>query len=75
MENMIKKWLFARPKEECVKEANAIYQVREYEGEIWLTFNGEIVCPMGMFKEETIAALEMIREMYVRRNATDVMPP
>lgn len=39
------------------------------------SFNGEIVCPMGMFKEETIAALEMIREMYVRRNATDMMPP
>jgi hypothetical protein len=58
-----------------VKEANAIYQVREYEGEIWLTFNGEIVCQMIMFKEDTIAALEMIREMYVRRNATDVMPP
>jgi hypothetical protein len=30
---------------------------------------------MRMFKEETIAALGMIREMYVRRNATDVTPP
>ena len=63
-------WLFGKSKEKCENEAEDVYQVKEYEGKIWLIKDGALVCPMEMFKTETIETLSKIRQLYVERNAT-----
>ena len=67
----IKERLFGDPNKQSEKAAKVIFQVEEYKGKLWLTFNGSLVCPMEMFKTETIEALTEIRKLYVERNTTD----
>lgn len=53
-----------------MRYAESCYQVREYNKEIWLIYQGQLVCPMDMFKLDSIAALHNIRELYVLRDTT-----
>ena len=69
--NAFTKWLYGKSIEKCQKEAEQAYQIAENGGKLYLTFNGALVCPMDMFKQEPIDALKMIRDLYVKRNATD----
>lgn len=69
--NAFTKWLYGKSTEKCQKEAEAAYQISESEGKLYLTFNGALICPMDMFDSEPIDALIMIRDLYVKRNATD----
>lgn len=34
-----------RKEREAVRRADYIFQVQEHDGELWLTFNGCMVCP------------------------------
>ena len=45
--------------------ANYLFQVQEYSGNLWLTYNGNLVCPMAMFVKDPIEALEAMRKLYV----------
>lgn len=69
--NIFSKWLFSKPKELCEQESKDIYQIKEYDGEIWLTYNGALICPMALFSEKPIEVLSKIRESYVKRNTTE----
>ena len=70
----IKEWWIRKMKQRKEREdkylfakANEIYQVKEYMGKIWLTYNGALVCPQEMFKGDIIEVLNQIRVMYVAR--------
>lgn len=51
----------------AVRMSEEMYQVREYDGELWFTFNSNLVCPVSMLKDDAIAALERMRNAYVER--------
>lgn len=55
----------ARKNEEI---ANDLFQVKEYSSEIWLTYNGNLVCPASMLKDDIVMALGMMRSLYIMRN-------
>lgn len=63
--------LFGKSNKKCQEEAELIYQIKEFNSEIWLTYNGALVCPISMFTREPIEALELIRSYYVVRNSTE----
>lgn len=51
-----------------VEKSGEIYQVKEFEGKLWFTFNGQCVCPCEMLKGEPIEMLKEMREFFVARN-------
>ena len=53
--------------EEVVKSSLTKYQIKEYNGEIWLTYDGELVCPCSMLNTEPVNAVETMRELYIER--------
>lgn len=56
-------------KEERIRlAARDIFQVKEFEGKLWLTYNGNLICPCDMFKAEPMDNLNEIRALYVERN-------
>ena len=63
--------LFSKSADKCRQESLEIYQIKEFDGEIWITFNSSLVCPADMFKTEPVEALAVIRDLYVKRNAAD----
>ena len=66
-------WLFGTSKERAERDANAIFQITEYSGDLWLTYNGALVCPTEMlYGDDSVKALKEIRELYVERNTTEV---
>ena len=64
-------WLFGVSKRKSENQAHLIYQIQEYDGKLWLTFGGALVCPTDMFKTEPIETLTEIRKLYVERNTTE----
>ena len=64
-------WLFGVSKRKSENQAHLIYQIQEYDGKLWLTFSGALVCPTDMFKKEPIDSLTEIRNLYVERNSTE----
>ena len=64
----IKEYLFGNQSENLNKAAKQIYQIEEFDGNIWLTYNGALVCPTDMFNDTPLAALSEIRQLYVERN-------
>lgn len=69
--NVFSKWLNYKSKETCEAEARTIYQISERNGSLYLTYNGAYVCPMELFKQDAIATLKEIRNLYVERNSTE----
>lgn len=69
--NAFTKWLYGKSTEKCQKEADSIYQIQEFEGDIWLTFNGALICPERLLQGDPVCTLNEIRRLYVKRNATD----
>lgn len=72
--NKIKKWW--QNKSKSIKElktmhildyASELYQIHEYGGKLWLTFNSCLICPADMLKDNIIDSLTKIRELYVER--------
>lgn len=42
-----------------------MYQICEYDGAVWLTFEGRLVCPTSFFAEtDPVAVVAAIRETY-----------
>lgn len=69
--NTFYKWLFSKSSEKLEQEAKVIYQIKEFDGEIWLTFNGALVCPCVLLMNEPVEALNTIRKLYVKRNTIE----
>ena len=53
--------------EDVVRNSQRLFQLTEYNGEIWLTYEGELVCPCSMLKEEPVKAVCAMRNLYVER--------
>lgn len=56
-----------------VKEAETLYQVTEFNQQLWLTHNGSLVAPFNLITKENTTAeitalVTMIRKLYVERN-------
>lgn len=51
------------------EDAENLIQVKEYNRELWLTYNGHLVCPMVMFQETPIEVICKIRTYYIVRNS------
>ena len=52
--------------------ARELYQLREFNGQLWLTYNDFLICPSDMLKQDPIEALACIRDYYVQRNTEKV---
>ena len=54
--------------------ANDLFQVCEYKNAIWLTYDGELICPCSMFNDSLFlpgALLQQMRDLYVERYVND----
>lgn len=57
--------------ERYIKErANDIYQITEYGGRLWFTYNGSLFCPCDMMKKELLDALAELRSSFIERHST-----
>lgn len=48
--------------------AQRIYQITEYNGEIWLTFNNQKVLPLSFLKNDDVTVLIQLRELYFKNH-------
>ena len=46
------------------QKAIETFNVTEHNGELWLTFLSNRVCPCSMLKEEPVLALHKMRELF-----------
>ena len=53
-------------KKQAEQDAREIFQIREHNGEIWLTHCGSLVCPCSMLNVEPVEALREMRGLYVQ---------
>jgi len=58
-----------RQRREKQEQANELFQLREYDSQIWLTFNGSLVCPSEMLSIEPVEAVKKMRELYIERES------
>ena len=54
----------AEKTQEFYSRTKSIFQITEYNKEMWFTFNGKLVCPCTYFKDDAITALEELRRLY-----------
>ena len=47
------------------RRAKEMYQIKERDGEIWLTYEGCYVCPCSMLKEEPVDAICKLRDIFI----------
>ena len=53
---------------ELLERSCDLFQLKEYLSEIWLTYDGNLICPVSFLKGEPVSALQEIRKLYVQRN-------
>ena len=70
MRNYIEK-IFSKDKGKVEEDSKYVYQIQEFDGKLWLTFNGALICPTELFKDEALSTLEVIRKLYVERNTIE----
>ena len=56
--------LFKESYESRMKRAEYEFQITEFNGSLWLTHMGVLICPCSFFKEEPITALQNIRKAF-----------
>lgn len=66
----IKQWkksFDAKKIERIEEEAKEIFQLKEYESQVWLTYRGDLICPVRLIEGDTIVSLNVMRSMYIER--------
>ena len=48
------------------QEAEELWQIREKEGELWITYSGAPVIPESLLKKQALETLKELREHYVK---------
>ena len=53
-------------------EACELYQIKEYDSHLWLTYDGVLIVPLDLICDasetsQCVALLETIRDLYVKR--------
>lgn len=57
------------------KDALYLYQIREYDNGLWLTYNGNLVAPMSLlvnaensdYATKAVSLVYMLRKLYIER--------
>lgn len=53
--------------EEVIRTSQYIYQIKEHNGELWLTYDRNLVCPCSMLNMEPVDAIQEMRKLYIER--------
>lgn len=61
----IKRDIKDKMSQRTVERAKEIYQIKEKNGELWLTFNGYSVIPASMLRDDIITSLETLRNLFI----------
>lgn len=75
MTNLIQRWkehLKAKREKELEERAEELYQMKEHEGEMWITFGGELIMPTRFINGDPIQVLRQIRAAYIERKEDEV---
>lgn len=75
MTNLIQRWkehLKAKRKKELEERAEELYQMKEHEGEMWITFADELIMPTRFIDGDPIQVLRQIREGYIERKEDEL---
>lgn len=62
MINKITEYFNNKSSEKLERTLKATVQIKEFEGCLWLTYMGNLICPMNMFKDAPIDVVNSIRE-------------
>lgn len=46
------------------RRVNAMFQIKERDGELWLTYEGFFVCPCAMLKDSPVESVRKMRVLY-----------
>ena len=67
MKNLFNMGIFKEDKiGKAKQEAEELWQIREKEEELWITFNGASVIPESLLKKPALETLKELRERYVK---------
>lgn len=75
MTNLIQRWkehLKAKREKELEERADELYQMKEHEGEMWITFGGELIMPTRFINGDPIQVLRQIRAAYIERKEDEL---
>ena len=72
----------AKKHQRLVSAAESIFQIKEYEGNLWITYDGNLVMPISMLKniildssdgtlDSAIKHINTMREEFIKRNEKD----
>ena len=53
------------------KRASEIFQITEYDGRLWFTYDSFLYCPCAMIGDEPVKALSTLREQYIQRKTKE----
>ena len=53
--------------ERIEKRAEEIFQITEYDGRLWFTYETFLYCPCSMMGDDAIGALVALRKSYIDR--------
>lgn len=48
------------------------FQIREYNGEVYLTVDGQLICPMSMLRNDEVSVLSDIRDLFIDRKCAGI---
>lgn len=54
-------------KEDAIRRSMELFQVREYNKELWFIYDNELVCPMTMVEKMPVDTLYAMRKLFVER--------
>lgn len=65
-----------RAQELLVQSANDIFQITEYDGKLWFTYDDNLFCPCELAckdksPDEYVNMLDVIRKLYIERNKVE----
>ena len=75
IKDIIRKWrenAMRKKERDLFFRASELYQIREFDGCLWVTYDGKLICPLGMFSEDGITVITKMRTMYLSRNGMNV---
>lgn len=53
--------------ERIQRRASEIFQITEYNGQLWFTCESFLYCPCAMVSYDAVDALSVLREQYIKR--------
>lgn len=51
---------------EATEDAKVTYQIKEKDGELWITYDSAPVIPESLLKKPALETLQELRELYVK---------